>query len=305
MDNNRVGLGTSLAAAALALALGTAAGRTVALRSQTAAPATAPLEQPRQETANGAAAAAPAQPKSPQPTAASGTATAAPAQPKLPQPGAATGAAAAAPIGPKRYMIPVSATQPKTGATEALVTLIQWCDLPDAACAALEPGIRDVLKQHPDSVRLVFRHYDRPQRPGSRIAHEFARAAHEQAGKFWEARALLLAHSGELTLADAERYTQQLGMDWKSVREAINTETFASSITADRIFASMFDVSEPPALFVNGRPLGNKPSAQQLSQMVTDELKNGGELLAQGINKADVYAELTKAGSWNKPNVNQ
>ena len=278
MDSERIGLGASLAAAALALGLGTAAGRAIALRSP--APQAAALANQ------------PGQPPQPQQPAA---ATAAGATP--------TAAAPTTSTGPKRWMVPVSTTQPKTGANEALVTLVEWCDLPDAACAALEPRIRAVLDQHPDSVRLVFRHYDHPLRPGSRIAHNFVRAAFEQAGKFWEARALLLKHTGDFTLDDAERYTKQLGMDWKAVREAINTDAFASSITSDRIFASMFEVTEPPALFVNGRSLGNNPSALELTQMVVDELQNGGELLAQGVEKAQVYAELTKKGAWNKPDL--
>lgn len=219
------------------------------------------------------------------------------------QPTAAVTRAASSSSELKRYMVPVTDSQPQLGPKDALVTIVQWCDLPDTGCARFEPTVRKLLADNPETVRFVFRHYGRPEHTGSPIAHYLARAAHQQAGKFWEARSLLLAHPGDMTMAAAEQYATQLGLSWKDVRAAIENRTYATPVTADRVFAGMFDVEQSPAFFVNGRPLGKLATPEQLAQLVDDELHRTVDLIATGVDKANVYAELTKHGAWNKPNV--
>lgn len=211
-------------------------------------------------------------------------------------------AATAAPTtGPKRYQVPVSDSQPSQGPKDALVTIVKWCDLPDSGCAAMEATLRELLAKDAAFVRVVFRHYAQLDSESSLRAHAFARAAFEQGGKFWEAQDLLFAHEGDVTMADVERYTHQLGLDWRSVKAAVESATFAPAISADRVFAGMFDVQQSASLFVNGRPLADKPTAQGLRALVEDELRIAADLMSKGVEKADLYAELTKHGAWNKP----
>lgn len=279
MSENRMGMGVSLGATALALGLGLVAGRT--LHNVSAPGSEASTEQANQQRA-----------------AETTTAQATTAQPAITAPSETE-----VPDGPKRYMVPVSDSQPSKGPKEALVTIVEWCDLPDSGCAALEPTLRELMDKHPQSLRLVFRHYGRPDHPGSPIAHHFVRAAHQYAGKFWQARELLLAHPGEFTMADAERYSNQLGLVWSNVQTAIQGRSFSTPISADRVFAGMFDVHGSPALFVNGRSLGDDAKPEALRELVEDELKHAQELVEGGVDKANLYAELTKHGSWNKPTV--
>ena len=199
----------------------------------------------------------------------------------------------------KRYNVPVSKSQPQQGPADALVTIVQWCDFPDPGCAALEPRLQELSKTHSEMVRLVFRHFARPNHPGSAIAHQFARAAHQQAGKFWQARALLLPHPDELTLADLERYSGQLGLNWETVRTAIEHHDFISAITADHLFSTMFDVHDSPAVFINGRSLGDHPTPELLVRVFDEELRHAVDLIAGGVQKADLYAELVKKGAWS------
>jgi protein-disulfide isomerase len=198
----------------------------------------------------------------------------------------------------KRYKIPVSSSQPSLGPADALVTLVQWCDFPDPACAAQEPVIQAVMSRNEGLVRLLFRHYGRPDNPGSALAHQFLAASHTHGGKFWEARKLLFAHRGELTRQHVERYAGMLGLNWPSITKAIDDHEFATVITADRLFAGMFDVTEVPALFVNGRPVKAPVTQASLEALVQEELKHGVQLVAGGVPKTEVYAELTKKGVW-------
>jgi len=198
----------------------------------------------------------------------------------------------------KRYKIPVSSAQPSLGPEDALVTIVQWCDFPDPACAAIEPALQSAMSSNPGLVRLVFRHFGRPENPGSALAHQFLAAAFTQGGKFWEARALLFAHKGELTRVQLERYAGQLGLDWANMAKAIDSHDFAPVITSDRLFASMFDVTQVPAVFVNGRPAPSPVTPAGLAKLVDEELKNSVQLVAGGVPKTEIYAELIKKGVW-------
>jgi protein-disulfide isomerase len=193
------------------------------------------------------------------------------------------------------YKIPVSPSQPSKGPEEALVTVVQWCDFPDPACKQTDPVLQKLLKRYPNELRLVFRHYVSATRKDSALAHQFARAAFER-GKFWEAHELLLAHQGEVTHAALEGYASTLGLDWSALKKALDAGTFSGHLAADRMFAEMFDVKASGALYVNGRPVAGTEAA--LDALVKEELARANKLLAGGVQKTELYAELTKHGTW-------
>jgi protein-disulfide isomerase len=198
------------------------------------------------------------------------------------------------------YKIPVSLSQPKQGPEDALVTLVQWCDFPDPACAKVEPIVQDLLKRYPTQVRIAFRNYVSDTRRDSAPAHQFSRIAFER-GKFWEARALLLKHAGEIKETDLEHIATQIDLDWPSTKKALESGNFAGQVAADRIFASMFEVTEPGAFFVNGKPIGKEFGARALESLVKSEIARAQQLIAGGAAKKEIYATLIKDGTWKPP----
>lgn len=204
---------------------------------------------------------------------------------------------------PKRYMIPVTDSQPSEGPANALVTIVQWCDLPDEGCSRIEPALRDVLERDKQFIRLVFRHYPRIDEPASVKAHQFARGVFEQGGnaKFWKAREKLLGSMSRPTMEDLERTCHELGLDWNAIKSGVDQESFGHVVSGDRVFASMFEVRGSNAIFVNGRPIEGPPNSKKLKDLVEEELKAAVRLVAQGVPQEEVYAELTKKGEWKKP----
>jgi protein-disulfide isomerase len=198
----------------------------------------------------------------------------------------------------KRYAVPFSTSLPYIGPNDAVVTIVEWCDLPDAGCAALEPKMQALLKANPEMMRLVSRHYPTAENPFSSRAHEFAAAAHKNAGKFWEARALLLGHKGQLTDADLERFAGQLGLDWEGTKKALDDHQFVSGVRADQLFAAMFDLHSSPGVFINGRYLGEHPTPERLEQVFNEEARNAIDMVVRGVDKAEVYAKLTDKGAF-------
>jgi len=204
------------------------------------------------------------------------------------------------PQGAERFQIPVTRSQPSRGPSDAIVTIVEWCDLRAGACARSDAAIEQVLARSGEPVRRVFRHFAQPTR-GSQLGHQLARIAHEQAGKFWEARALLSQSDAEPTAPDIERVAEQLGLDASATRAALERGTHAGHVTADRVFAQMFGVDSAPALFVNGRRLEQPVSLAALQSLVDDELAYAKQLVGRGVPKEQVYAELTKNGTWRRP----
>jgi protein-disulfide isomerase len=196
----------------------------------------------------------------------------------------------------KRFQVPVTASQPSKGPADAIVTIVEWCDLLSPECKAADKVVDSVLNEYGDSVRLVFRNYISGQT--APVGEEFARIAFEQAGKFWEARDLLREGSATPSRAELEAYANRLGLDWKATSAALEAHTHTGHVVADRLFAQMFEVQSAPAFFVNGRRVEGPASQQVFTTLIDDEIKRATKLVEQGIPKAQVYAELTKNGAW-------
>lgn len=210
---------------------------------------------------------------------------------------------AIAPATAKRFHVPVSMSQPKRGAEDALVTIVQWCDFHSQGCKDVEPVIDELLKAYPAQVRVAFRHYADPSSMPGLEEHELTRMAFENAGKFFEAKALLMAAPGIGTRADLEQITAQLGMDWSTVQKHLDQHRYAASVVADRTFAAMFEVESVPAFFVNGRRLEGEANVAAFRALVDEELARAEKLVQGGVARDKVYAEAIKDGVWKKPNV--
>lgn len=208
------------------------------------------------------------------------------------------------PLGPVvRYQVPVSLGQPKKGPEDALVTIVEWCDFHSPKCKQAEPVLTAVMQKYPKDVRLAFRHFADPTSIPGLEEHEFSRMAFEQAGKFFEVKDLFMQQPSVGTREDIARYAKQFGMEWSKVLSDLDQHNFAGAIVADHTFAGMFNVKEIPAFFVNGRRLQGDASVAAFSQLIDDELKRTQQLLATGVAKDKVYAELIKNGLWEKPSL--
>lgn len=199
----------------------------------------------------------------------------------------------------KRYQVPVTISQPSKGPKDALVTVVEWCALLSPECRSVDPIVDSALKQYGAQVRLVFRHFPWSQAP-SPLPDEFSEIAYEQADKFWEARDVMRQGPTRPSMSDFEAYSKQLGLDWPAVRSALEKHTHSGHVAADIMFAQMFEVDAAPALFVNGRRLEGAVSLAGLKALIDDEIHRATKLVAQGIAKDKVYAELTKNGAWKQ-----
>lgn len=198
-----------------------------------------------------------------------------------------------------RFKVPVSISQPKRGPDDALVTIVEWCDLIGDACKEADATIAALRKRYGSKIRHVWRHLDETASEDSARTHEFAAIAQEQAGKFWEARALLL-ESGRVPSFDTiQSYASRLSMDVDSTSATLEKRTFAGGPAADQLFAARFGVAHGPAFFVNGRRLLGEPTQARLARLIDIELEYAEKLVHAGAPKDTLYDEITKAGLWS------
>ena len=200
-----------------------------------------------------------------------------------------------------RYQVPVTVSQPAKGPADALVTVVEWCDFQSKACRDAEPVLSQVLAAYEGKLRFVFRHFPPAQSLEAQLAHEFAQIAHEQNDKFWPVRERLMQEKGPITLQTVQAIAKDLELDWDRVRTALEGHAFAQHIGSDALFAKFFEVTEAPAIFVNGRRLAGPPSLDAFRTLIDDELKRADALVQSGIPREGVYANLIRGGKWTRP----
>jgi protein-disulfide isomerase len=200
----------------------------------------------------------------------------------------------------KRYKVPVSMSQPWRGTEQALVTLVEWCDLSGTPCQKADATVQELLVEYDGRLRHVWRHFP-DATEDSRLAHELARIGFEQGGKFWELREALLERREALTEQSVESYAATVGLDLPAVRSAFERHSHAGYVAADGLFAAKFGVTEAPTFFVNGRRLVGAPTRERLVRLIDEELATAGKLVASGVSRAQLYDEITKNGLWDVP----
>ena len=168
------------------------------------------------------------------------------------------------------------------GAPDATVTLVEYGDFECPYCGRAEPIIRELLAEWDDDLRYVFRHLPLSDvHPWAQLAAEASEAAAAQ-GAFWEMHDLLLAHQGELTPEDLNRYAQRLELDIGRFDEELRKRTYAPRVRADVASADASGVSGTPSFFINGRRHNGVYDIDTLSAAVrAARLRVGAVRLAQ------------------------
>jgi Na+/H+ antiporter NhaA/protein-disulfide isomerase len=139
------------------------------------------------------------------------------------------------------------------GPDDAPVTLVEYGDFECPYCGQAESVIRELLSSHGDDVRYVWRHLPlNDVHPRAQLASEAAEAAAAQ-GRFWDMYDTLLAHQGELTPRDLNRYASELGLDLERFQDELRRREYASRVSEDVASADESGVSGTPTFFINGR----------------------------------------------------
>ncbi len=163
---------------------------------------------------------------------------------------------------------------PSLGRPDAKVTIVEFLDPACGTCAALYPAVKEMLAQHPDSLRLVLRYA--PFHPGVDQVIALIEAARRQ-DRLWPALEALLATQDRWTpnhrpdVEQARRVLAGLGLDMTRLAADAADPAIAALIAQEAADIRLLGVEKTPEFFVNGRPL---PSfgLKQLETLVAEEL---------------------------------
>jgi predicted DsbA family dithiol-disulfide isomerase/Skp family chaperone for outer membrane proteins len=184
-------------------------------------------------------------------------------------------------FGYKSYLEPLRsqiATEgfPSRGPANAPVTIVEFSDFECPYCGGLFPTLKQVEKNYPTQVRIVYRQFPLTNiHPHAQKAAEAALCANEQ-GKFWEFHDSMFGNQSELSVADLKQRAVDLKLNTQAFNECLDSGRMAAAIKADIQEGARSGVTGTPAMFINGRLLsGNQPYAE-IKAVIDDELQRKG-----------------------------
>ena len=119
------------------------------------------------------------------------------------------------------------------------------------------PVLEQVLKNYPEEVKLVFKHF--PVR-NHKFAMKAATAAQgaDSYGKFWQFHDLLFENHDKLSDQKIQDIALGLGIDQTEFQKMINLPSIQERINQDLLEGQNVGVKGTPAVFINGRFLRNR-----------------------------------------------
>lgn len=144
-------------------------------------------------------------------------------------------------------------------------------------------------------MKVVFKQNPLPMHQNAMIAAEATLAANAQ-GKFWQMHDKIFQNQRALSREDLERYAQEIGLDMARFKRSLDTHEFQRQIQADQALATQLGARGTPSFFVNGRPMRGAQPFEGFKTIIDEEITRANRLLATGVSKTRLYAELTKNG---------
>jgi protein-disulfide isomerase len=152
-------------------------------------------------------------------------------------------------------------SSPILGPKEAPVTIVEFADLQCPYCAREYPTLKEILKQYPGKVRLVFKHFPLGFHTKAKPAHAAVELALQKGGNdtFWKMHDMILADQKKLEIADLRVYAKNIGLDLdKFDKVTSDVNMMDELLKADKAMAIKCNVQATPTVLINGLKLTNR-----------------------------------------------
>jgi protein-disulfide isomerase len=162
------------------------------------------------------------------------------------------------------------------GAIDAKVTIVEWSDFQCPACKVYYPVLNTLIKDFPEDVRVVYRHFPLQQIHANANYSSFVTEAASLQGKFWEMHNLLFENQDEWAntrdTAYFEKYAEMLGLDMDKFRTDVGSDVVKNRVLDNYKQALKLGLNSTPTLFVNGKHITNPNTYQELVDLVNNEI---------------------------------
>ena len=163
------------------------------------------------------------------------------------------------------------------GKTDAPVTLIEYSDFQCPACAAYEPLVRDLHKDFPDTLKIVYRYFPLATiHKNAMISAKAAQAALNQ-GKFWEMHDMLFDKQKDWEKVENPQdifigYAEEIGLNKEQFKQDIEKIETIDPIKRDEQLGKDINIHGTPSFFLNGKKIENPQNYADFKKLVDDAL---------------------------------
>ncbi len=170
------------------------------------------------------------------------------------------------------YRVPVEASGPARGNKHARVTIVEFADFQCPFCSKEEATIQNVLKSHPDDVRLVFRQLPLPGAHPDAIGAARAAVCADRQGMFWPMHDAMFQDQKALGNGALVETAKRIGLDGDRFQECLTSPGAMQAVERDAKAADELNIGETPFFLINGRPMPGAIPADKLESTIADEL---------------------------------
>jgi protein-disulfide isomerase len=152
-------------------------------------------------------------------------------------------------------------SSPILGPKDATVTIVEFVDMQCPYCAHEYPTLKEILKQYPGKVRLVFKHFPLGFHTKAKPAHAAVELALQKGGNdaFWKMHDMIMADPKKLEIADLRVYAKKIGMDLDKFDKVTSSVTMMDELLkTDKAMANKCNVKATPSILINGLKLTNR-----------------------------------------------
>ena len=144
-----------------------------------------------------------------------------------------------------------------TGNYDAAVTVVEYGDYECPFCAVAHSVVQQILAQHGNNLRFLFRHFPLVEvHPHAEAAAETAEFAAGQ-GLFWPMHNAIFANQHRLSIPLLIALAASLELSQTSLRDALADGRFAAKVRADFAGGVRSGVNGTPTFFINGMRFDN------------------------------------------------
>ncbi|MBR4986343.1 MAG: thioredoxin domain-containing protein [Proteobacteria bacterium] len=193
---------------------------------------------------------------------------------------------------PDRVFIPDNQS-PVLGDAKAPVTIVEFVDFQCPFCNRARHTVKELMKNNPGKIRLVFKHNPLPFHDKAELAHRAAEAAKKQ-GKFWQYYDLLYENQKALTRDDLIGYAKQLKLNEKKFIEYMDSPESLGVIKQDLEYGTKANIKGTPSFLFNGRRFVGAQSLQSFQNTLDEELGITDRYKKKKLTGSKLYEQIAK-----------
>jgi len=196
---------------------------------------------------------------------------------------------------------------PGRGAEKPTVHLVLFSDFECPYCAAVETTLNRLLREHPNELRIYFRHNPMPFHKQAGPASEAAIEAFAQGGeaKFWAMHDRLFENTQSLSKETILRLAKETELETKTLQKALGDHRHLKQVAFDQKQAEELGANGTPTSFINGRAIVGAQPYEVFKAVIDEEIAWANQALQNGVAREELYQNLMQDVSRRLANVDK